>query len=84
MKQKFGASGGLGGGTMNSPNGRMVGIGSDPNYDPSRGGYTSSGTDLVEIGQKGMQFLADGFAGLQVRLNLSSPPPFPSYHCWQL
>ncbi len=57
---------------MNSPNGRMVGIGSDPNYDPSRGGYASSGTDLVEIGQKGMKFLADGFAGLQVRLNFSS------------
>ncbi len=74
MKQKFGASGGLGGGTMNSPERKMVGIGSDPNYNPSKGGYASGGTDLaeigqkgVELGQKGMKLLADSFAGLQVR-----------------
>ncbi len=83
MRHKFGASGGLGGGTMNSGNGKMVGIGSDPNCDPSRGGYASSGTDIVEIGQKGMKFLADSFAGLQVRLAqyfshcyIPSPPYF--------
>ncbi len=77
MKQKFGASGGLGGGTMNNPNSKMVGIGSDPNYDPSRTG--SGMEDLVEIGQKGMQYLASSIAGLQVRFNLSFSSPFPSY-----
>jgi ADP-ribosylation factor GTPase-activating protein 1 len=76
MKSKFG-SGGLGraGGASASSSvspsrgggSGMSGIGSDPSYDPSRGGYGGGGADpIAEMGQKGMKFLSESFATLQV------------------
>lgn len=73
MKNKFGA-GGLSGSSSSSSSG-MAGIGSDPNYNPNRGGYGGGGEVLGDIGQRGITLLTGTFATLSTGVQSLAQEP---------